>query len=144
MTYFRVFPQPVRLGRSMLIRRQAGELFRGFGGSFQALQFLAGLEAHGFTWGDVDFFAGARVAADAGLAGLDAEDAEAAQFNALPAAEGILQGFEDGFDGLLRLGTADVWRRGVHDGIHDVQLNHTTLRFIRWQMLLGTPQVVKT
>ena len=71
------------------------------------MQLLAGLEAHGFAWRDVDFFTGARVAADAGLAGLDAEDAEAAQFNALPAAQGTLQGLEDSF-ALVRLIFGDV------------------------------------
>ena len=79
-----------------------------FGGGFQALQFFAGLEADGFAWRDVDFFAGARIAADAGFARLDAEDAEAAQLDALSAAERILERFEYRLDRLFRLGAADV------------------------------------
>ena len=66
----------------------SGMLFRGFWRGFEALQFFAGLEADSLAWGNVDFFTGARVAADAGLARLDAEDPKAAQFNALAAAEG--------------------------------------------------------
>ena len=84
------------------------------------MEFLARLEAHGFPWRDVHFFTSSRVAADTGLARLDAEHAETAQFYALPAAKGTLQRFKDGLDGLFRLGAADVRRRGVHDRIHDV------------------------
>ena len=54
------------------------------------MEFFAGFEADGFAGGDADFFAGAWVAADAGLAGFDAEDAEAAEFDALAAAESLL------------------------------------------------------
>ena len=106
------------------------------------MEFLAGLKADGFAGRNVDFFSGARIAADAGLARLDAEDAKAAQFNALAAAESALQGFEDGFDGLLGLGTADV--RGGDDGVNNVQLDHSSLRRIRAQMLEGAARVVKT
>jgi hypothetical protein len=119
----------------------AARLFRLLGG-FEALKFFAGLEAHGFAGRDVDFFAGTGIAADAGLAGLDAEDAEAAEFDALAAAEGLLERLEHGFDGLLRLGAADV--RGGDDGVYDVQLDHTSLRRIRGQMLEGAAWVVKT
>ena len=97
--------------------------------AFEALQLFAGLKAHGFAGRDVDFFAGAGIASDAGLAGLDAKDAEAAEFNALAAAESLLERFENGFDGLLGLGAADV--RGGDDGVYDVQLDHTSLRRIR-------------
>jgi hypothetical protein len=92
---------------------------------FDALKLLAGFEADGFARGNVHFFAGAGIAADAGLARLDAEDAEAAEFDALAAAESLLQRFENGFDGLLGFGAADV-RRG-DDSIYDVQLDHTIL-----------------
>jgi hypothetical protein len=94
-------------------------------GAFQALQFLARFEAHRFSRGDTDFFTGARIAADAGLAGLDAEDAEAAQFDALAAAQGGLEGFEHGLDGLFGLGAADVCLG--HHGVNDVQLNQKDL-----------------
>ena len=49
----------------------------------QRVQFLAGLEAHRLAGGDADLGAGAGIAADAGFAGADAEDAKAAQFDAL-------------------------------------------------------------
>ncbi len=70
---------------------------------FDALKFFAGLETDGFARRDVHFFAGAGIAANAGLAGLDAKDAKAAEFDALAAAEGLLQRLENGFDGLLGL-----------------------------------------
>jgi hypothetical protein len=109
---------------------------------FEALKFFAGFEAHGFAGRDVDFFAGAGIAADAGFARLDAENAEAAELDALAAAEGLLERFEHGFDGLLGFGTADVSRGD--DGVYDVQLDHTSLRRIRGQMLEGGARVVKT
>jgi len=101
---------------------------------FDALEFFAGFEADGFAGGDADFFAGARIEADAGFAWLDAEYAEAAEFDALAAAESLLEGFEDSFDGLLGFGAAD---EGFgHHRIHDVQLDHTRLP-LQWQMLEG-------
>ena len=90
-----------------------------------ALKLFAGFEADGFAGRNVDFFAGAGIAADAGLARFHAKDAEAAEFDALAAAESLLQRFENGFDRLLGFGAADV-RRG-HDGIYDVQLDHAIL-----------------
>ena len=45
------------------------------------LEFFAGLEAHGFAGRDFHFFAGARVAADAGLARLDVENTEPTQLD---------------------------------------------------------------
>jgi hypothetical protein len=108
---------------------------------FDALEFFAGFEADGFAGRDADFFAGAGVASDAGLAGLDAEDAEAAELDALAAAESLLEGFEDRFDCLLGFGAAD--ESFGDNRIHDVQLDHTRLLLL-WQMLEGGPQVVKT
>ncbi len=49
----------------------------------QGLQLLAGLKAHRFAGRDGNLGAGARIAADAGLARAHVEDAEAAQLNAL-------------------------------------------------------------
>jgi hypothetical protein len=105
------------------------------------LEFFARLEADGFARRDADFFTGAWVAADAGFAGLDAEDAEAAEFDALAAAESLLQGIENRFHGLLGFGAAD--ESLCDNRIHDVQLDHTRLLLL-WQMLEGAPQVVKT
>ena len=118
-------------------RRRGLRLFVGF----DALEFFAGFEADGFAGRDVDFFAGAGVAADTGLAGLDAEDAEAAELDALAAAESLLEGFENRFDGLLGFGAAD--ESFGDNRIDDVQLNHTGLPLL-WQMLEGAPHVVKT
>src|SRR6266850_4721437 len=122
-------------------QRDSNGLVR-FLGALEALKFFAGLEADGFAGRNVDFFTGAGIAADAGLARLDAEDAEAAELDALAAAKGLLKRFENGFDGLLGLGTADT-RRG-DDGVYNVQLNHTSLRRFRGQMLEGAAWVVKT
>ena len=108
---------------------------------FDALEFFAGFEADGFAGGDVDLFAGAGIAADTGLAGLDAEDAEAAKLDALAAAESLLEGFENSFDSLLGFGAAD---ESLGDNrVDDVQLNHTRLPVPR-QMLEAAARVVKT
>ena len=87
----------------------------------EGLQFLAGFEAHCLARRDADLFAGAWIAANAGLARLHAKDAEASQFDALAAAQGGLERFEHGLDSLLGLGAADVCFG--HHGINDVQLN---------------------
>ena len=121
--------------------RDSNGLVRFLGG-LEALEFFAGLEADGFAGRNVDFFPGAGIAADAGLARLDAEDAEAAELDALPAAEGLLERFENGFDGLFGLGAADVCRGD--NSVYDVQLNHASLRGFRGQMLEGAARVVKT
>jgi hypothetical protein len=91
----------------------------------ERLQFLAGLEAHRFAGRDADFLAGARIAADAGLARADVEYTKAAKLNSLALAERILHGFKDGFDGLFGLGPAHAGL--VYDCINNIQLNHTTL-----------------
>ena len=112
-------------GRKMLAGRLP--LLR-FAFAVFALEFFAGLEADGFAGRDVDFFAGAGIAADAGFAGLYAEDAEAAQLDALAAAKSLLQGFENRFDGLLGLGAADV---GCGDDrVYEIQLNHLILQHL--------------
>jgi hypothetical protein len=105
------------------------------------LELFAGFEADGFAGRDADFFASARVAADAGFAGLNAEDAEAAEFDALAAAESLFQRIKDGFDGLLGFGAAD--ESFGNNRIHDVQLDHTGL-LRREEMLEGEARVVKT
>lgn len=113
----------------------------GFFCGFDALEFFTGFETDGFAWGNVDFFAGAGIAADAGFARLDAEDAEAAELDALAAAESLLERFKNGFDGLLGLGAAD--ESLGNNRIDDVQLDHTRLQLQR-QMLEGEARVVKT
>ena len=92
-----------------------GELFGGF---FEFLQFFAGLEAHGFAGRDVDFFAGARIAADAGFArACTLKTPKRRSSMRCAAAQSVLQGFENGFDRLFRLGAAHA--RLGDDGIHD-------------------------
>jgi hypothetical protein len=114
----------------------------GSGSVFQALKLLAWFEADGFSRGYADFFASARVAANASFAWFHAEDAKLAEFDALAAAEGILERFEDGLDSLFRFGAADV---GFGDHrIYDVELNHTILQEIRGPMLEAAARVVKT
>src|ERR1700741_1207545 len=92
---------------------------------FDALKLFAGFEAYSFARRNADLFAGAGIAPNAGLAWLHAEDAEAAEFDALAAAESLRQRFKDGLDGLLGLGAADVRRHD--DSIYDIQLNHAIL-----------------
>ena len=69
------------------------------------------------------------IAADACFAGLHAENAEAAQFDALAAAKRLLQRLENRFNGLLGLGAADV-RCGDHR-VYQIQLNHSVLPHFR-------------
>src|SRR5258708_961781 len=110
--------------------------------ALEALEFLAGLEADRFAGRNIDFFTGPGISANAGLARLDAEDAEAAELDALATAEGLLERFENGLDGLLGLGATDT--RLGDDSVYHVQLNHTSLRRFRGQMLEGAAWVVKT
>ena len=86
--------------------------------SFDALEFFAGFEADGFAGRDADFFAGARVASDAGFAGLDAEDAEAAEFDAISMFEGFLHRFEDRLHGHFGLGFGNTGL--VNDFVDDI------------------------
>jgi hypothetical protein len=68
-------------------------------GLADGLEVFAGFEADGFAGGDADLGAGAWVAAYAGFAGLDVEDAEAAELDAVLLGEGGFHGVEDGVDG---------------------------------------------
>jgi len=96
------------------------------------LQFFAGLEAHGFAWRNADFLAGARIAANSGLARAHVEHTEAAQLNSIAFAESLLHGIENGLDGLLGLGSAHAGL--VHNGIHNVQLNHANLQLFNGKL----------
>jgi hypothetical protein len=68
------------------MRRRAG---------FERVQIFARLEANGFSRGDADLGACPGIAADAGFACTDAEDAESAQFDALARCQGLFQALED-------------------------------------------------
>jgi SAM-dependent methyltransferase len=84
------------------------------------------LEQHGLAGWNAHFFAGPRIAANAGLAWFDAEHTELAEFDALTAAESALERFENSLNGLFRFRAADV---GFADHrIHYVQLDHTALQ----------------
>ncbi len=63
------------------------------------MQFLAGLEPNCFSGSDADFSSGTRIAADAGFAGADAENAKSAQFDALTGGQCLLEAFKDRVDG---------------------------------------------
>ncbi len=94
----------------------------------EELEVLAWLEADGLAGGDGDLGAGAGVAADAGLAGLDGEDAEAAELDAVAFGEGALHGFEDGVDGGLGL---DAREPGAFDDPeNEVLLDHGWVAFL--------------
>jgi hypothetical protein len=67
----------------------------------QFVQVFAGFEADGAAGSDADFRSGARVAADAGFAGPDVEDAEAAELDAISFGKRSFEAFKDGLDGSL-------------------------------------------
>ena len=86
------------------------------------MQLLARLEADCLAGSDADFGTGAGIAADAGFAGADAEDAESAQFDALACGESLLQALEDRIHRGLSLGAGQA--RALDHMMDDVLLNH--------------------
>src|SRR5690348_15822905 len=91
------------------------------------VKFFAWLKAHGFAGRNVHFLAGTGIAADAGFTGLNAENAELTEFDTLATAKSLLERFENRFDRLLGLRAAD--KRLGDNSIHNIQLDHTRLRF---------------
>jgi len=85
------------------------------------MQFLAGFEAHRLAGDDADLFAGAGIAADAGFPGADAEDAEAAQLDALTGGKSLFEALEDCIHGRLRLGAGQA--STLNHMMDDVLLN---------------------
>ena len=67
------------------------------------MQFLPWLKAHSLSGGDADLGAGAGIAADAGFAGANTENAESAQFDALACGQSSLEALENRIDCGLRL-----------------------------------------
>ena len=63
----------------------------------ERLQFLAGFESYSLAGRDADFLAGARISADAGLAGTHIKNAEPPQFNALALRQRSLHALKDCF-----------------------------------------------
>src|SRR5579883_2657030 len=90
-------------------------------GLLQRMQLLAGLEAHGLSWGNRNLRAGARIAPDAGLAKFDVEDAETPQFDAVALFEGFLYLLRYGFHRPFRLPFR--YCGPVDDLVDDVQLD---------------------
>jgi len=90
------------------------------------LKLFARFEAHCLARRYAHFSACTRVATDAGLAGTNVEDAEAAQFNAIALRQSLLHTLEDGLDGHFRFGLGDS--RLVHDFVDDVEFDHNRLR----------------
>ena len=76
----------------------------------ERLKILARLETDGLTGRNGDLGAGAWIASDSGFAGLDGEDAKAAELDTIAPAQGLLHRFKDGIHGGLCLGP---WKAGA-------------------------------
>lgn len=86
------------------------------------MQLFTWLEANGFSGGDGDLRAGSGVAPDAGFAGFDGEDAEAAKLNAITCHEGLLHAVEDCVNRSLCLCS---WQTGAFNNpLYKILLNH--------------------
>jgi hypothetical protein len=95
---------------------------RGPNGLGEKVELFAGLEAYGFAWGNCDFRSGAGVAPDAGFAGFDGEDTEAAKLNAIACDEGLLHAVEDCVNGRFCLCS---WQTGAFNNpLYKILLNH--------------------
>jgi dCTP deaminase len=92
------------------------------------VQLFTGLEADCFTGGDADFSPGAGVTADAGFARPDAEDAEAAEFDAIAAGEGVFQPFEHCIHGGFRLGPRQACP--LDDVVDNILLDQSRCPFV--------------
>ena len=76
----------------------------GRGARLKRVKFLARLEADGFAGSDVDLSSSAGIAANAGFAGADAENTEAAKLNALACSQCLFETLEDRVHCRLSLG----------------------------------------
>jgi len=112
--------------RHAAVTAQSGLGSRSRRRGWKRLEFLAGFETHGFARRNADLLPGARVPADAGLARLHVEEAEAAKIDAFPSPESVFHGLEDSFHRLFGLRSSDVSL--LYDGVYDVELDHTVLR----------------
>ena len=92
------------------------------------MKLFAGFEPYSLAWGDAHLSACAGIAANAGFAGADAENAKSAQFDALARGQGLLQALKDRIHGCLRLGP---WKAGALDYVMDDVL------FNQWGILAG-------
>jgi hypothetical protein len=67
------------------------------------VELFSRLEANGFAWSDCYLCAGARIAANAGLAGPHVEYAKTSELDTLTRRQSLLQAFKDGIDRCLCL-----------------------------------------
>ena len=72
------------------------------------MEFLAGLEADGFSGCDADLGPGSRIAADAGFTRADAENAKSAQFDALAGGQGLFEALKYGIHRRLGLSAREA------------------------------------
>jgi hypothetical protein len=93
------------------------------------MQLFAWLEADGFAGSDVDLSPGAGIAANAGFAGADTEDAKPAQLDALAGCQSLLEALEDRVHRRLSLGARQA--RALNHVVNDVL-------FDQWSILAGT------
>src|ERR1700722_301444 len=91
----------------------------------QSLQLFAGFESYSLAGRNGHLGAGPGIASDSGLAGLDVEDAETAQFDAISLLEGFLHGFEDRLHGHFSLGFRNAGL--VDDFVDDIEFDQMSL-----------------
>jgi hypothetical protein len=123
--------------------RLSGEKFgltpateKGLASALERVQLLARLEANGLSGGNADLSPGAGVAADAGFARADTENAESAQLNALAGCESLLKTLEDRIHGCFGLGARQAG--ALNHVMNDVLLNQgSLLAQVNW-LSLGT------
>ena len=94
--------------------------------SVDQVELFSWLEADGLAWSDGDLRAGARIAADAGLARSDVEDSKAPQLDAFPSRQRLLQALKDSVD--CGLGLVARKAGPLDDPVHDVLLDQGILQ----------------
>jgi hypothetical protein len=106
------------------------------------VELFAGLEADCLAGDDADFGSGAGIAADAGFAGLDGEDAEAAELDAVAGDHALLHAIEDGVDGGFGLGAGET---STFDNSEDeILFNHAIdLLLFSWPASLLGPNLIQ-
>ena len=107
--------------REMSLRGPVAPSTLGRAVGVQRMQFLARFKAYCLAGGDAYLGAGTWVAADAGFACADAEDAKSAQFDALTGGESLFKALEDRIHRGLCLGAGQA--RALDNMMDDVLLN---------------------
>jgi hypothetical protein len=107
------------------------------------LQLFARLETDRLTRGDIDLLAGTWITADTSLAGLNIENAEAAELDPIPAAQGVLHGLKYRFHGVFGLCARYIC--ASDNCVDNVELDHTGLLLAEMEAYANTrSRVVKT